>query len=119
MSFQLITPAYAAVTLTSNVWETAGCANQGVVTIRGVECLINNLLVPIPGLIALAAVGMIIFAGIRIVTAGADAKALTSAWNTFTYAVIGLILLSVVWFVLVLIERFTGAPVVTNFGITS
>ena len=59
---------------------------------------------------------MIIFAGFRIVTAGSDAKALASAWSTFSYAVIGLILLSAIWLLLVLIEKFTGVPV-TQFSV--
>jgi len=90
--------------------------SEGVATITGIQCIIQNILSPLPGLIALAAVFMIVFSGARIITAGSDAKALASAWSTFSFAVIGLILLSVVWLILVLIEKFTGAPV-TQFGV--
>lgn len=127
MSFHLIPQAYAAgaSTWTSNCvglsntgsWNGFGGINAtDVATIGGIECVIKNLLTPLPGLIALAAVFMIIFAGSRIISAGSDAKALASAWAMFTYAVIGLILLSAVWLILVLIEKFTGAPV-TQFGV--
>lgn len=114
MNFLLASPVYAA-SAASSCW-TGDKVSEGVATITGIECLLQNILTPLPGLIALAAVFMIIFAGIRIVTSGSDPKALASAWSTFTYAIIGLILLSAVWLALVLIERFTGAKV-TQFGI--
>lgn len=127
MSFQLISQAHAA----ANSWTGAcvGDSNTGgswgpfqgvdasnVATIGGIECLIKNLLTPLPVLISLAAVIMIISAGFKIVTAGPDAKALAAAWSTFTWAVIGLILLTVIWLALVLVEKLTGAPV-TQFGL--
>lgn len=119
MSFQLIPQAYAA----SSTW-TGSCVGSNidgvdasnVATITGIECLIKNLISPLPGIIAIGAIFMIIFAGVRIITAGSDPKALSSAWTTFNWAVIGLILLSAVWLALVLIEKFTGAPV-TQFGL--
>lgn len=105
MTFQFIPQAHAA-------WRTE-CVSQGAATIKGIECLFENIISPIPALLALVAVGMIIMAGIRLLTAGADPKAYKSAWDTFTWAVIGLILLSVAWLILVLIKNFTGADVTT------
>lgn len=115
MIFNLVSVANAA-TLKKELWEPAGCANDGVVTIKGIECLLVNILSPLPGIIALVAVGMIIFAGIKIINAGADSKAYAAGWSTFTYALVGLILLSVVWLVLVIVGKYTGTEV-TNFGI--
>lgn len=120
MSFQLIPQAYAA----ASTWtgDCVGGSNIGdvdtsnVATITGIRCLIENLIRPLPGIIALVAVFMIIYAGIRIATAGPDAKAVASAWSTFAWAVIGLILLAAIWMALILIETFTGAKI-TDFGI--
>lgn len=103
----LIPVAHAAV---SN-WEAAGCSKDGIATINGITCVIENLLSPVPSLIALAAVFMIILSGIRIVMAGDNPKALAAAWSTFAWAVGGLILLAVAWLIIVAIENFTGAPV--------
>jgi len=118
MSFQLVPQAYAA-----DKWigecvgqNVSGVDATDVASIQGVFCLIKNVLTPLPALLALVAVGMIIIAGIRLMTAGADPKAVASAWSMFTWAVIGLILLAGIWLVLVLIENFTGAKV-TQFGI--
>ena len=92
------------------------CIQDEVATLRGITCLISNLLRPLPAIIALAALAMVIMAGIRLVSAGADPKAYASAMQTFQWAVIGLILLSGAWLILILIERTTGAPV-TQFGL--
>ena len=114
MTFSLIPQAYAAAVPAAD-WAKNGCVDDkyGVATIKGVECLFQNLISPIPALLALVAVGMIIFAGIRLITAGADPKAYKAAWDTFTWAVIGLILLSAAWLIIVLIQKFTGAPIST------
>ena len=119
MIFQLVPQAYAASWVSINpdcVFSntTTGVAN--VATIKGVECLFQNLITPAPALLALIAVGMIVFAGIRLLISGADPKAYAAAWNTFTWAIIGLILLSAAWLIIVLIGKFTGANV-TTFGI--
>ena len=114
MSFTFVSPTYAAF-IPGAAWNNVGCASEGVATIGGLECIIINITKPLPALIALAAVVMIIMAGIRIINAGSDAKALAAAWLSFTYAIIGLILLAVVWLALVLIKNFTGADV-TNIN---
>lgn len=98
-------------------WIAAGCASpEGVATLLGITCVVKNLLKPLPAIIALAALGMVIWAGIRVISAGPDPKAYASAMATFQYSVIGLILLSGAWLILVIIEHLTGAPV-TQFGI--
>lgn len=109
MNFHLISQVCAADWIDLN----SGCVDEGVATIKGIECLFQNIITPIPALLALVAVGMIIFAGVRIITAGADPKALAAGWNTFNWAIIGLILLSVAWLILVIIKNYTGADVTT------
>lgn len=115
MFINLVSIANAAA-IDSSRWDSVGCASDGVVTIKGLECLIANILAPLPGIIALVAVGMIIMAGIKIINSGSDTKALAAGWATFSYAIIGLILLSVVWLVLVIIKNYTGTDI-TQFGI--
>ena len=95
---------------------TGQCVQDEVATLGGIVCLVKNLLFQLPFVIVLAALAMVIMSGIRLVTAGADPKAYSSAFSTFQWAVIGLIFLSGAWLILVLIERFTGAPI-TQFGL--
>lgn len=91
--------------------------DNDVATIRGITCLITNVIKPLPALIVLLALGMILFASARIILSGSDPKAYATGMQTLLYAVIGIILLSAAWLILVLIERFTGAKV-TEFGIS-
>ena len=118
MNFQLIPQTFAAE-IPSSEWAKEGCLDQGVVTIKGIECVFQNLISPVPALLAVVAVFMIIYAGIRLLLAGADPKAYDAAWKTFTWAVIGLILLSAAWLIIVLIGKFTGNPNITTFGFPS
>jgi hypothetical protein len=110
MTFSLVPQAYAAAWTTIN----PDCVStEGVATIKGVECLFQNIISPIPALLALVAVGMIVLSGIRLLTAGADPKAYAAAWNTFTWAVVGLVLLAAAWLIIVLIGKFTGTDLST------
>lgn len=111
MIFHIVSPVCAAT------WggQCVGSSFGDVATITGITCLITNLLSQIPKALTLIAVGMVIYAGVRLIGAGADPKAYAAAWATFTYAIIGLILMAVVWLVLIAIQNFTGAQV-TNFG---
>lgn len=86
-----------------------------VATIRGITCIIERLLEAIPAILVLGAVGVIIFGGIKLLTAGSDPKAIESAWKTITWAAVGIVLMAVAWLILVAIENLTGAPV-TQFG---
>ena len=97
-------------------WINTPCVSNGVATIRGITCLIQNLISPLPGIIVLAALAMVIWSGIRMISAGADSKSYSNASNTFYYALVGLILLSGAWLILIVIQNLTGAKV-TEFGI--
>lgn len=106
MLLNFASPVYAAEAWGEN------CVQGDVATIQGIECLLKNIISPIPALIALVAVGMIIYSGIRLISADpGDSKAVSGAWATMTYAIFGLVLLVVVWFALYLVEQFTGAKV--------
>lgn len=96
--------------------QCVGGYTGDVATITGITCVIQKLIIQIPPLLTLVAVVMVIYAGVRLIGAGADPKAYAAAWATFTYAIVGLILMAVIWLVLILIQNFTGAQV-TNFGI--
>jgi hypothetical protein len=85
-------------------------------TIRGITCLIRNVIQPLPVLIVLLALGMILFASAKIILSGSDPKAYATGMQILLFAIIGIILLSAAWLILVLIERLTGAKV-TQFGI--
>ena len=98
------------------MWTGTCVAETDVATIKGVVCLVQNLIKPLPGIIILLAFFMVLWSGVRMIMAGADPKAYSAAWNTFSYSIIGLILLSGAWLILIIIQNLTGAQV-TQFGI--
>lgn len=54
---------------------------------------------------------MLTWAGIRFLTSGGESKSLSSASNTITWALLGLLFLILAWLILRLIEAFTGVNV--------
>jgi len=67
-------------------------------------------------LAGLAVFIMLIVGGFQYLTAGGDPKKTQAASSTLTHAVIGLVILIAVWFVFLLIEKFTGVTI-TQFEI--
>ncbi|MFC1727728.1 hypothetical protein ACFL0Y_04355 [Patescibacteria group bacterium] len=90
----------------------SGCLREGdVATIKCFECIfqgIINVALRLGGILVLV---MLIVGGFSYLTAGGDPKKAQLARNILTYAVLGLVLLILVWFILLFIEKFTGVPV--------
>jgi hypothetical protein len=105
----------------AQVQPTSACDTavvEGVVTIAWIECLVGNLLGYLPPLVIIAAIFMVIFAGIRLISAGNDPKAYQQGMQTLLYAVVGVLALGFIWFILVAIQQFTGANVTEiRFGV--
>lgn len=54
---------------------------------------------------------MLIVGGIKYLTSGGEPKPLSSANNTMTWAILGIIFLVIIWLILLLIKAFTGVDV--------
>jgi type III secretory pathway component EscT len=74
---------------------------------------ILNLIIPIVGI---AVFIMLLVGGFGFLTSGASPEKSAKAKQTITWAVIGLIVILAIWFVLRLIEEFTGVTI-SNFEI--
>jgi Mn2+/Fe2+ NRAMP family transporter len=61
---------------------------------------------------------MLIVGGFKYLTAGGDPKKAEAAQKTLTYAIGGLALVILAWFILLFIEKFTGVTV-TQFNIST
>lgn len=115
LSLARFSPAYA------QTWEDAcvGGPDKDVATIQGIGCVIINLTQFFVPLILIAAVLMIIYAGAQIIAGADNPKAVAQGKQTLLFAIIGVIGIAAAWFILVLIETFTGAPVtILNFGVS-
>jgi len=60
---------------------------------------------------------LLLVGGFKFITSGGDPKAVESAKNTLTHAIIGLVIILASYLVLVLIKELTGVDV-TNFSVT-
>jgi hypothetical protein len=99
-------------------WDSrcVGGPDGTVATIQGFECLFQRVLVVASTLAGIAFAAMIVVGGFKLIFAGGEKQAMQSARNTFTYAFVGLVLLILSWFILLLIQEFTGVQV-TEFSI--
>jgi uncharacterized membrane protein len=117
MIFKLIThvflpqPAFAQGAEWSNT-----CAQNGIATIFGFECLFRNVLQVIIGLAGLVSLAMFITGGFKYLTAGGDSKKVAAASHTLTMSFIGILGVIISWLILLFIQTFTGVNV-TQFQI--
>lgn len=115
LNFALPSQAQAQTTEWSGVC-IAG-SSGGVPTIQGLECLIANVFTVIITLIGLGGFIMFLIGAFKWMTAGSNSKNIESAKNTFTYAVLGLVLALSAFIVINLIADFTGVSVIKTFRI--
>ena len=76
-----------------------------------IEQIVGNVISVIVGLGFVAMLVFLIMAGIKYLTSGGEPKAISSAHQTFTWALLGVFLLAVAWLILQLIHAFTGIDV--------
>lgn len=60
---------------------------------------------------------VLVWAGIKFLTSGGEPKALESARDAVTWALLGILFLALAWLILKLIAAFTGIPDLTSFNI--
>lgn len=110
-----------AAPIKASHWKAWDCAVElggtPIPTIQGIKCVLLNLLSVLSPFLILIAFFFILFAGVRIILGGDDPKQLAGGYKTLTFAIIGIVGLVLAWFVLYLIEQFTGAPV-TQLNLT-
>ena len=92
-------------------WNNECISRGDVATIKGIGCLISNILTVALQLLGLVFFLMLLFGGIKYLISGGDPKAVEAAKGTITSALTGLIIAILAWFILFFIEEFTGAPV--------
>jgi len=86
-------------------------------TLSCLECLGQAIFQNIIRLAGIIALIMLVIGGFRYITAGGDPKAAESARNTLTYAILGLVLVILAWFILRFISNFTGLPQLLEFKV--
>jgi hypothetical protein len=97
-------------------WRDGVAKVDGVATLKGVQDLVINLLRVVLPLAGLAVAVMILVGGFQLITAGGEKEGISKAKDTFTYAIFGLALAIIAWFILLFVKDFTGVEV-TEFNL--
>lgn len=93
-----------------------GNASGSVLTIKCIPILFQqviNILLSFAGLVALI---LIITSGIKYILSSGDAKKAGEAQKTLTFAIIGLVIIFLSFFIVNLIANLTGISCIKQFG---
>ncbi|HSX40231.1 MAG TPA: pilin [Candidatus Saccharimonadales bacterium] len=106
----LIPVAYAA----NGDW--GDCVDKGVATIACLPILFQNVIngaLLFSGIVALI---FIILSGVKLINSGGDPKQVEGARKTLTWAIIGLIVIMLAFFIINVISKITGVTCILKFG---
>ena len=93
-----------------NTAPTGTSANDAA-GLKQIEDVFKNVISVVVGLAFIACLIVLIMAGIKYLTSGGEPKAIQSAHQTVTWALLGILFMAVGWIVLQLIKNFTGIDV--------
>ncbi|MCL5433146.1 MAG: pilin [Patescibacteria group bacterium] len=88
-------------------------------TAANLQCLpvvIQNAINWILILAGVVALILVIIAGIKLITSSGDAKQVEGAKKTLTYAIIGLVVIMLSFFIIRVIAALTGVTCIEQFG---
>ena len=92
------------------------CAIDGAATIQCLVPLFESLTKAVISLGGVALFLMLLVGGFNFLFSGGDPKKLEQARGTVTQAIVGIIIMSLAYLILLTIERFTGVNV-TEFSV--
>lgn len=87
-----------------------------VATLKCLPAVFQNIIVAALSFAGIIALFFLIYSGIKFINSGGDAKQVEGARQTATYAIIGLIVVLMSFFIVNLIAHVTGAKCILNFG---
>lgn len=96
--------------------QSSGCVVKGVATLSCIIPILSNLVGALLAFAGSVAVFFIIFSGIKLITSGGEAKQVEGARHTLTYAVVGLIVILMSFFIINIISYVTNVPCIKLFG---
>jgi len=102
-----------------NNWGSCVPSGTDVPTLACVPVVFGILINTLLAFVGTAAVIMMIFSGIKMMTARGDAKELDASHKMFFYSIIGLLLVLFSFLIINLIAHFTNVGCITQFGFTN
>jgi len=103
-------------------WGNCLVSTGGVNDIATLGCIVpvfQNIVIAVLTFSGIVAVFFIIFAGIKFVTSGGDPKAVEGARKTLTFAIVGLIVVLLSFFIIYIIGQITHVTCIEKFGFTN
>lgn len=94
-------------------WDSCLDAN-GVATLACIPVIINNVVVAALVFSGVVALILIIYSGIKFISSKGDQTAIDSAKKTLTYAIIGLVIIFLSFFIVGAIGQLTGVRQISN-----
>ncbi|MDP3941298.1 MAG: pilin [bacterium] len=91
---------------------------NGVATISCIPILIENILIAALAFGGVVAAFFIIWGGIKYIRSGGDPKQADNARQTITYAIIGLIIVMLAYFIISFVSSVTGLTCLKTFSLT-
>ncbi|MCL5439151.1 MAG: pilin [Patescibacteria group bacterium] len=87
-----------------------------VATLKCLPAVFHNGLIWALILAGVVAVIIVIISGIKFITSGGDQKQVEGAKKTLTYAIIGLVIILLSYFIISFISYITGVGCIKSFG---
>lgn len=95
---------------------TSCLSPEGVATLSCIPIVFQNVVKWTFIFAAVVAVFFIIFSGLKFIRSGGQPKLVEDARNTLTYAIIGLIIVLLSFFIINVISDITNVPCIKQFG---
>lgn len=97
-------------------WAGVKCVQNGIATLDCISALYKIAIAAALDFVGVVALFLIIVAGIRFIASGGG-KEVEAAKNMLTYAIIGLIIVLVSFFIVSLISGITGVTCLATFSL--
>lgn len=94
------------------MWDS--CLENGVATLACIPIIITNIINAALAFAGLAALILIIYAAFQYTTSKGDQAKIDSAKKTLTYAIMGLVVIFLSFFIVTLISQITGVKQIAN-----
>ncbi|MBA3723970.1 MAG: hypothetical protein H0W89_03710 [Candidatus Levybacteria bacterium] len=117
----LPTPAYAQFQDWGGCTQTVAVPGGGNAQIATLNCLpvvFSNVVNALLMFVGTVAVVFIVYAGIQLVMSGGDPKKVAAARQIITYALLGLVLVLLSFFIIAIISYTTGVDCIRTFSFT-
>lgn len=105
------------VTLQPVIVRAASHLGPNPAGLTAIEELFGRIISLFVGLAFIALLVVLVWTGIRYLTSGGEPKALQSASQSLTWALLGMLFLVIAWLVLQLLAAFTGIEALKVFDI--